>query len=267
MLKTSLKKFVRLFGYEFSQVSEKSPKLELEDFPCINVLDLIVSSYTHSQPDVFFVQIGSHDGVSADPVSQQIRKYPNWRGILVEPQPDSFQQLVANYESEERFTFEQVAIGMEDGITPFYTVTDEIADLCFWLPQSASFDREHLVKSLYYWKYIRKLEAIPEDFDRAIKTIQIPTMTLKSLLHKHKVEKIDLLALATPGFDFDLIRTLPFDKFMPPLICFEYITLSNQNREACLQFLAEKGYSVGRFASRAVATLNAPTIKWTIGEY
>jgi hypothetical protein len=53
MLKTSLKKFVGLFGYEFSQVSEKGAKLELEDFPCINVLDLVVSSYVHSQPDVF----------------------------------------------------------------------------------------------------------------------------------------------------------------------------------------------------------------------
>jgi FkbM family methyltransferase len=220
-----------------------------------------------TQPDVFFVQIGAHDGVSADPASQQIRKYSNWRGILVEPQPESFEQLVANYHNNERFTFEQAAIGIQDGTTPFYTVTDEIADLTFWLPQSASFDREHVKGALYYWKYVQKVDSIPDDFESIIKTLQVPTLTMASLLNKHKVERVDLLALATPGFDFDLIETFPFERFTPPIICFEYLTLSRQKREACLRFLEKKGYGVSRFASRAVASLNAPKINWTIGEY
>jgi FkbM family methyltransferase len=267
MVKVAIQKFFRLFGYEVVKVSEPGRKLELEDFPCIDLLDLVVQRYVHLQPEVFFVQVGAHDGVSADPISRQIRKYPNWRGILVEPQPESFAQLVANYGNEERFIFEQMAIAEQDGFTPFYTVTDEVAALSFWLPQSASCDRQNLLNSLYYMKYVRKVEAIPEDFDRAIKTLQVPTMTLKSLLGKHKIDRVDVLALATPGFDFDLIKTFPFEKVMPAIISFEYLTLSDENRAACLRFLMNQGYSVGRFASRAVAVLDVPTIKWTIGEY
>jgi FkbM family methyltransferase len=265
MLKTSVQQFAQLFGYEFSKKAETFG--EIPDYPCINLLDLVTSQYVQTQPDVFFLQVGAHDGVSADPASQQIRKYPNWRGILVEPQPDSFQQLVANYSHEARFIFEQAAIGMQDGTMPFYTVTDDIAELTFWLPQSASFDREHIKSSLYYWKYVRKIDAIPEDFDRVIKTLQVPTLTLESLLHKHNVEKVDFFALATPGLDFDIIKTFPFDQFKPSIICFEYLTLDRSKRGDCLRFLADHGYSVSRFASRALASLEAPTLNWTICDY
>jgi FkbM family methyltransferase len=265
MLKSLAQKMVRSFGYEFSKKTESLG--EIPDYPCIDILDLVMSQYVQTHPDVFFLQIGAHDGVSADPASQQIRKYANWRGILVEPQPDPFQQLVANYSGEKRFIFEQAAIGEQSGTMPFYTVTDDIAELTFWLPQSASFDREHIKNSLYYWKYIRKIDAIPEDFDQVIKTLQVPTLTPELLLQKHNVEKVDFLSLATPGFDFDILKMFPFAQFKPSIICFEYVTLSYANRRDCLRFLAEHGYSVSRFAAKALASLEAPTITWTIGDY
>lgn len=267
MLKTPVQQVARWFGYEFSKISKEVSPVELQDYPCIDLLDMVMQHYVKTKPDVFFVQIGAHDGVSADPSSRQIRKYPNWHGILVEPQPPSFQQLLANYQNESRFIFEQVAIGTQDATIPFYTVTDEIADLTFWLPQSASFDREHVRGSLYYWKHVKKVDAIPDDLDSVIQVLQIPTLTMNSLLHKHQVEWVDLLSLATPGFDFDLIQLFPFDQMKPPVICFEYLTMLPSKREACLRFLADRGYGVSRFASRAVAALDAPKIEWTIGDY
>jgi FkbM family methyltransferase len=267
MLRASVQHVARQFGYEFSRVSDQIPSIELQDYPCIDLLDMVMQHYVKIQPDVFFVQIGAHDGVSADPTSRQIRKYSNWHGILVEPQPDYFQQLVMSYENETRFRFEPAAIGSQDGTMPFYTVTDEIANLTFWLPQSASFDREHVLGSLHYWKYAKKVAEIPEDLDSVIKVLQVPTLTIKSLLKKYHVEKVDLLALGTPALDFDIIQQFPFEQMKPAVICFEYLTLPMEKRRACLQFLAEKGYGVSRFASRAVASLNAPKIQWTIGEY
>jgi FkbM family methyltransferase len=267
MLKAPVQQVARWFGYEFSRISEETVNSELQDYPCIDLLDMVMQDYVKTQPDVFFVQIGAHDGVSADPASRQIRKYPNWHGILVEPQPTSFQQLVANYSQEPRFIFEQVAIGTKEGATPFYTVTDEIAALTFWLPQSASLDREQIRGALHYWKHIKKIDVIPDDLESAIKVLSIPTLTMRSLLHKHQVTKVDLLSLATCGFDFDLIQLFPFDQMKPAVICFEYLTLPLSKREACLRFLADQGYGVSRFASRAVASLDAPKIEWTIGDY
>jgi FkbM family methyltransferase len=191
MLKTPVQQESRWFGYEFSRISEETVNNELQDYPCIDLLDMVMQDYVKTQPDVFFVQIGAHDGVSADPANRQIRKYPNWHGILVEPQPTSFQQLVASYSQEPRFIFEQVAIGAKDGATPFYTVTDEISALTFWLPQSASLDREHVRGALHYWKHTKKIDVIPDDLESAIKVLSIPTLTMRSLIHKHQVPKVD----------------------------------------------------------------------------
>ncbi|MCG9891596.1 MAG: FkbM family methyltransferase [Thermosynechococcaceae cyanobacterium MS004] len=268
LIKQLIKQVSNSFGYELSKVPNKSTSVKLDDYPCIDLLDLVVQNYTQSHPDIFFIQIGAHDGVSADPSSRQIRKYENWRGILVEPQSDSFQELLVNYEKDQdRLIFEQLAVGNQDGSIPFFTVRKDIADLTFWLPQSASFDRDHVLGALYYWKYVRKLDSIPEDFNTVIEEIQVPTLTMRSLLAKHSVTKVDLFLLATPGFDFDIIQGFPFDQFKPPLICFEYNTLQPQQRQAALKFLADLGYSVGRFGSRALAALDVPTLLWTISEY
>jgi FkbM family methyltransferase len=268
MLKNAVKQVAQSLGYEFSKKVEVYQPAVLPDYPCIDLLDLVMHNYVQNHPDVFFVHIGAHDGISADPMSQQIRKYPNWRGILIEPQPRAFQQLKENYGNDDRFIFEQAVIGLQDGTTKFYTVTDEISDLSFWISQSASTDREHMRGILHFWKYVQNFDAIPADFDSVIQELDVPAMTMTSLLSKHTVEKLDLFALVTPGFDFDIIRSLILSQVKPPVICFEYYTLSKQNREACLKFLAEHGYSVGRFAARAVATLNtAPKINWTISDY
>ncbi len=266
MLMRTVQKIAQSFGYEVVKQSEGC-RATLPDYPCIDLLDLLIQDYVKTQPNVLFLQIGAHDGISADPASQQIRKHPDWHGILVEPQPHSFQQLLQNYQGEERFKFENVAVGSENGVLPFYTVREDIPGLPFWLPQSASFDREHVLGALHYWKYVRQFENIPDDLESVIVEVQVPTVTIESLLVKHQMRQIDLLVTATPGFDYQIIKSFPFDLMKPAVICFEYLSLSPQDREACLRLLAELGYSVGRFAVRAVAALDAPTLKWTISEY
>ena len=44
------------------------------------------------------VQIGANDGEREDPVSRLLRNRRRWRGLLVEPLPRDFKQLVKNYE-------------------------------------------------------------------------------------------------------------------------------------------------------------------------
>jgi FkbM family methyltransferase len=264
MMKQVLHKVVKSFGYELTKAAKNLEKPELHDYPCIDLLDLLMQDYMQHQPDVFCIQIGAHDGVSADPVGRLIRKY-HWRGILIEPQPISFKQLVENYKGEDQLTFEQLVIGAQDGTATFYTVREDIPGLPFWLPQSGGLDKEHLRGSLYFWKHVRKIENLPDDLDSMIEEIPIPQMTINTLLSKHNVERLDLLAMATPGYDFEIIKMFPFEQIKPPIICFEYNCI--KDREACLTYLSNLGYSVGRFGSRAVAALNAPIWRWSLGEY
>jgi hypothetical protein len=73
--------------------------------------------------DCFFVQVGSNDGVTADPLHDLIKANPRWRGIFIEPLEDCFSKLVANYGAESRFAFEQIAIAESPGERPFYSLS------------------------------------------------------------------------------------------------------------------------------------------------
>ena len=60
-------------------------------------------------PDPFFLEIGAMDGRSLDPLYATARKF-GWRGMLVEPLRDLFEQLKENYENDRKLIFENVAI-------------------------------------------------------------------------------------------------------------------------------------------------------------
>src|SRR5262245_37291248 len=46
--------------------------------------------------DIFFVEIGAMDGISFDPLYKHVVSN-GWRGLLVEPLPDLFEQLKETY--------------------------------------------------------------------------------------------------------------------------------------------------------------------------
>src|SRR5829696_1072602 len=58
--------------------------------------------------DVFFVQVGSNDGVQGDPIHDLIISRQNWRGIFIEPISFLFSRLRKNYGDSARFVFENV---------------------------------------------------------------------------------------------------------------------------------------------------------------
>ena len=58
-----------LFGYELKpHLSHKSPS--------IDILDLAIRDLMSRQPDIFFLQIGAHDGVSYDPIHDYVAAIP-----------------------------------------------------------------------------------------------------------------------------------------------------------------------------------------------
>lgn len=264
MVLNILQKIANKLGYQLSKAQSNPLETELIDYPCINLLDLIVQNHVQKHPDFFFIQIGAHDGKSADPAADLIRRY-HWKGILVEPLSTSFQELKRSYEDEPQLIFEQLAIAPEDGTTSFFQVREDIPNLPFWVSQSSSLERDRVRGALYYWRHVKKVAEIPEDLDSAIVEIKIPAMTMQSLLQKHQVQRLDFLMLGTPGFDFEILKMFPFDQIKPAIICFEYLSLHDQ--KSCLQFLANHGYRVGRFAVRGVAALEVPLINWTLYQY
>ena len=74
--------------------------------------------------EIFFVQLGANDGVTADPLYKFVNEYA-WRGVLLEPLPDVFETLKKNYRQSDRLKFLNAAISNEDGFRTLYTVRME----------------------------------------------------------------------------------------------------------------------------------------------
>lgn len=76
----------------------------------------VLDHYSKLKKKVIFLQIGSNDGLESDPLRKFITR-DRWYGILVEPLPDTFKKLLANYNSYEfksDLVFENLHLNLND---------------------------------------------------------------------------------------------------------------------------------------------------------
>ena len=102
---------LRRFGYDVVRYTE----MPQQPF---DVLKLVVDSRIAAGQSVRFVQIGANDGVTGDPLRELVLKH-QLSGIFVEPLPDLFARLQANYAGHPGAIFEQCAMGNRTGTPPF----------------------------------------------------------------------------------------------------------------------------------------------------
>src|SRR5580658_9569628 len=96
--------------------------------------------------DFFFIQIGSNDGRSGDPIYQYVKQF-KWTGILVEPVPHVFKRLRQTYRQMEGLFFVNAAVDVEDGYRTFYRIEENYeAGIPIWYTQIGSFKKELILK-------------------------------------------------------------------------------------------------------------------------
>lgn len=237
-LKEILKDNLRQIGYEVRRTRppEEIPAVAAPKIIPINVFPLVVRDLIDrkrlqngSGDEIFFVQIGAHDGLHYDPVRSFVTKY-HWRGILVEPQPEIFKRLVANYKDESQLILENIAIDSQDGQATLYAFkkTDELPDHATML---ASFNRGALEHNSHNYK-------------GEIEELSVPTLTLTSLLSKYQVNKLDLLQIDTEGHDFRIIQMLAGSHIKPTIIHFENAGMNTEQLYECYELLHGWNYRV-----------------------
>ena len=192
----------QVFGYDLK------PRLT-HTAPSIDIFDLAVRDLIARVPDIFFLQIGAHDGLTFDPVHEYVRQH-HWRGLLVEPQPAIFAQLQKNYAGESQLLFENSAVAPQDGTLDLHVF--ESADANDHASMLAS-TRKHY------------LQLNGDSARGTLKTITVPALSLASLLNKHKIDRVNLLQIDTEGlrlrnppdgrFPPDQARDHPFRKQLP----------------------------------------------------
>lgn len=243
-MKQIIQKAVNSLGYRIEKIRQPI------DYPYIDMLNLVLQDYMQQEPDIFFVQIGANDGMSIDPITTLVKKY-HWRGLLVEPQPHMFKKLVENYQGEEQLTFENSALFNHDGTATFYIVREEEPKLPIWCYQIANLNRDRVVAMLAKGK-----EDLPDNVETLVEAINVPAVTFKTLLSKHNINKLDLLVIDAIGYDYEIIKMIPFDLIKPSIISFEHTMLSPNDKEECFKYLASFGYSFAQVAVDTIAYLN-----------
>jgi FkbM family methyltransferase len=194
------------------------------------VLDLLVASRVADGRKPVLVQIGANDGVRADPVRHLIQRH-GLSGLLVEPLPDLFAQLQANYAGQPDLKFEQSAVGEYDGQIPLYRVRPDPA-LPDWLQGLASLNRDHLTSTKFEF----------DQFEKYVEEVTVPVLTLTSLLRKHGMSEVGLLQIDTEGFDCRIVESAMRAGVRPDIINYEHNHVHAIEQAACKRLLSEHGY-------------------------
>jgi FkbM family methyltransferase len=196
----------------------------------------VLEDYAQFKKKVNFIQIGSCDGITADPINNLINKY-EWHGILVEPVPYLFDKLKKNYEQVKgRLTFENSAIATSNGQLKFYRLKkSESSDLPAWYDQLGSFSKDVVFKHK---------DSIPH-FDELLIEDTVNAITFNDLVKKHSVEKIDFIQIDAEGYDYEILKMIPFSKYEIDFIMFENRHLSESDYKEALNLLKQYGFKVG----------------------
>ncbi|MBL8027701.1 MAG: FkbM family methyltransferase [Fibrobacteres bacterium] len=195
----------------------------------------ILEGYANSCPNVFFVQIGSNDGKSGDPIHKYIKGY-GWCGILVEPVKSLFEKLTQNYIGiHDRLSFENSAISHTQGQASFYRLKDTTdSSLPLWYDQLGSFDKSVILKHK---------DQIP-NIETMIIEDKVNTITFESLITKHKVKKVNLIHIDTEGFDYQVLKMINFTRHKPDIVLYEHKHLSRKEYKLSVNLMKRNGYSV-----------------------
>lgn len=194
-------------------------------------IDGILDTFADRKQDVFFIQIGSNEGTSGDPLHSRIKKF-QWRGILIEPLPEVYKRLRKNYASRKGLHFENAAIAKTPGKLDFYTLK-ETRD-----------NKSSSQASSFIYDVIAKQRPFVKDFDKRLQVRKIRAVTLEQLFMKYQVARLDLLHIDAEGFDFEILKMFDFVRFKPEVLMFESEHLSRADYRQCLSLLTQNGYKV-----------------------
>lgn len=189
--------------------------------------------------DVRFVQVGAMDGVSFDDFHGYVRMY-GWAGLLVEPMPWHFERLRAAYACLDpdgtRYRFERAAIAEADGTLRMLAIDPAAVDdgrvaACFggmsaiWPPRNGLASEGDA--------------AVVAQWGRAI---DVPSLSLATLLTRHDVRRIDVLCIDAEGWDFRILRQLDVSRWRPLVIRCEWVNLDADEQRQVLEWLHERDY-------------------------
>ena len=229
-IKQAVKNSLARRGFQLVRLVPEAPiRKHLND-----VLRVAIADVMARKGDAFtFFQVGGYDGIAGDPIGD-IARARGWRGVICEPQPHAFGKLRQTYSKSPRIKLENVAIAPETGTRPLYYVKPGTPGVPDWVFQLSSFNPNHVTA---------KSTGI-DGLDQHVESCQVPCVPLSLMFRDHGLEQLDLLQIDTEGFDFEVLKLVPFKQVRPQIINFEHRHLSQSDKADAAHLLISNGYRV-----------------------
>jgi FkbM family methyltransferase len=190
---------------------------------------------------VRFVQVGANDGVRFDNLYSIVTAH-RCAGLVIEPLPDAFARLKANYANFPQIIPANVAVHATARSLPLYRVDRvESEALPRWADGIASFDKHHLLA-----------HGIAE---RHIQAEIVNCAPLMELVAGHQFLDANVLQVDVEGYDAEVMRMIDFTRFKPQLMKYEHKNLSRADCDAIIVLLRKQGYKIARGSEDTVAWL------------
>jgi FkbM family methyltransferase len=166
------------------------------------------------------LQIGAFDGGACDPFLE-ILQDEQVSAILVEPQKIAYQRLVECYAANPRVRLINAAVAKHDGVVKLYVTGTGASQMASLIPQ-----------------HHRRFGSDTKD----VRQLEVPSISVGSLLKMLDGERLDLLQVDTEGMDYQILKWFFEAGVEPDVLNFESLHLSKAERLESRQLLNAKGY-------------------------
>jgi FkbM family methyltransferase len=187
----------------------------------LNELDRKIEEYI-PQETGFFVEVGAYDGVNQSNTLSFERK--GWRGLLIEPVPDTFEKCKKN---------RPLAKVVNAACVSFDYPGKEVGLIDVGLMSLVECARNNKEEKHAWIQRGEQLQQITS------KSCLAPARTLTSIFEEQNLSEIDLLSVDVEGYKSEVLAGLDFSRFRP-----KHIVIEDSGTTDLESILGKYGYQI-----------------------
>lgn len=176
----------------------------------------------------FFIDVGAHDGITINN-TLYFSKNHNWNGINIEPIKSVYSKLVENRKNDININ---CAVCNKTGSAEFYD--------CVITNGTNGQEMLSGLKDCYDPRHFQRLNKEINRDGGYYNVISVETKKLEDICDEYKINHVHYLSIDVEGAEFEVIKSINFDKVFIDVIEFENNYKDTYGK--IVDYLKEKGY-------------------------